>query len=179
MQVTFTKLDARRYEVAIEREHGPALLPRSGPTLDAEMPHDLEHFVVEEQVGIELGVFGQLASGGSGIFFPAPKDNSLRRKQLAERIATQGRDDIARSEELTRVVAAARAHGSLPRGNVRVDVRADDVAAAVRRLDDLAREWAVLAPGESLTLTWPDRLTVRMGGTRRGRRSTRDAGRRR
>src|SRR6478672_12663453 len=178
MRVTFTKLDARRYEVAIEREHGPALLPRSGPSLDAQMPHDIEHFVVEEQLGIELGVFGQLAAGGSGIFFPVPADNTLRTKQRAERIAAEGRDDMARSEELTRVVGAARGPGSTSRGSVRVDAPADDVAAAVRRLDDLAQEWAALAPGESLTLTWPDRLTVRMGGTRRGRRPTREAGRR-
>jgi hypothetical protein len=178
MRVTFTKLDAKRYEVSVEREHGPALLPRPGPSLDDEMPHDIEHFVVEEQLGIELGVFGQLAAGGSGIFFPAPQDNTLRNKQRAERIAAEGRSDMARSEELTRVVAAVR-DGSATRGATRVSARCDEVAAAVRRLDELAREWAALAPGESLTLTWPDRLTVRMGGTRRGRRPTRDAGRRR
>ena len=78
MRVTFTKLDATRYEVGIEREHGPALLPRPGPGQDPRMPHDLEHFLVEEHFGIELGVFGQLAAGGSGIFFPAPEDNSAR-----------------------------------------------------------------------------------------------------
>jgi hypothetical protein len=31
MQVTFTKASAKRYTIAIEREHGPALVPRSHP----------------------------------------------------------------------------------------------------------------------------------------------------
>ena len=56
MKVTFTKVDVKRYEITIVREHGPALLPRYGPGYDDLMPHDLAHYLVEESYGIELGV---------------------------------------------------------------------------------------------------------------------------
>ena len=64
MRVVFTKVDAKRYSIAIEREHGPALVPRPAPGYDDLMPHDLAHYVVEEFFGIELGVSRQLAAGG-------------------------------------------------------------------------------------------------------------------
>jgi hypothetical protein len=64
MPVTFTKVDGKRYFVAIERGYGPPLLvPRSAPGYDDLMPHDLAYYLVEEHAGIELGVFGQVAYG--------------------------------------------------------------------------------------------------------------------
>ena len=68
MRVTFTRTDVRQYAVAIEREHGPRLVARSAPGYDDLMPHDVAHYVVEEVFGIRLGVFGQLAAGGAGVF---------------------------------------------------------------------------------------------------------------
>ena len=73
MRVTFTKVDTKRYAIAIVREHGPALVPRFAPGYDDLMPHDLAHYVVEEFFGIELGVWGQLAAGGGGIFTRLPR----------------------------------------------------------------------------------------------------------
>jgi hypothetical protein len=178
VRVTFTKLDARRYEVSIEREHGPALVPRPGPGQGGRMPHDIEHFVVEEHFGIRLGVFGQLAVGRSGIFFPAPADNTSRDKRRAERIAALGRDDMARSEELTRVVGEAWERSTRgtarSRGPVKVTVPQDDLDAVVRRLDVVSREWAALPAGGSLTLTWPRHLVLDLAGTTRGRRTSRE-----
>ena len=92
MEVTFTKVDDKRYTIAIEREHGPALVARSGPGYDDLMPHDLAHYLVEEYFGIELGVWGQLAAGGGGIFSPAPEDNTLRHQRRVRRIAAVGRE---------------------------------------------------------------------------------------
>jgi hypothetical protein len=175
MRVTFTKLDAKRYEVSVEREQGPALVPRPGPGQDARMPHDVEHFLVEEQFGITLGVFGQLAAGGSGIFYPAPDDNTSRAKQRAERIAALGRADMARSEELTRGVREAWERSTrgtaVPRGPVNVAVPDEGLAAAVSRMDEVSRAWVALPPGGALTMTWPARLTVRTSGTHRGRKA--------
>ena len=103
MQVTFTKADAKRYTVTIERENGPALVPRFAPGYDDLMPHDLAHYLVEEFFEIELGVWGQLAAGGGGIFTPAPEDNSLQYQRRSQRIGAIGRADMARSEQLVLV----------------------------------------------------------------------------
>ncbi|CAM3313237.1 hypothetical protein OCAE111667_03235 [Occultella aeris] len=65
MRVTFTKVDGKRYLVAIERERGPALVPRHAPGYDDLMPHDLSHYLVEECFEIQLGVWGQLAAAAA------------------------------------------------------------------------------------------------------------------
>src|SRR3954462_12200256 len=100
MKVTFIKVDTKRYWIAIDREHGPALVPRPAPGYDDLMPHDLAHYLVEEHFEIELGVWGQLAAGGGGIFAPAPEDNTLKYQRRGQRIAAIGRNDMARSEQL-------------------------------------------------------------------------------
>src|SRR5262249_2373234 len=151
MEVTFTKVDNKRYTVAIMREHGPALLPRSGPGYDDLMPHDLAHYVVEEYFEIELGVWGQLAAGGCGILTPAPQDNTLKYKRRGQRIGQIGRDDMARSEQLVVVIVAAWER-SIDRVKHQtraypIDIDAETLQGAVGRIDDVARRWQRLQHG--------------------------------
>ena len=174
MQVRFTKLAGRRYEVAVERVHGPRLEPRNGPGYDARLPHDLAHFAVEEQLGLRLGVFGQLAAGGSGLFTPAPADRSVADRRAGRRFAGAGRADMRRSEAAVgRCVAEWRRRTGLgwagPIAEVDADLSESDVDRIVSRLDELARAWWALAPGSSLTLDWPRWATVDPAGSRQGR----------
>jgi hypothetical protein len=95
------------------------------PGFDPLVPHDLLHLVVEDELGLLGGIFGQLARGGTaGTFFarpsadfahesaPSARANSTvnRRTQARERrraarhgraLLAQGRDDAARSERAT------------------------------------------------------------------------------
>ena len=48
--------------------------------------------------------------------------------------------------------------------------------ALLAELDEVAALWHALAVGEALTLAWPARLTIRPGGSARGRRHNRDRG---
>jgi hypothetical protein len=177
MRVTFTKVDARRYSVTIERERGPALVPSRGPGNDDLMPHDLAHFLVEEHFGIELGVWGQLAAGGGGIFWPEPEHNTMRYRRTAQRISAVGRADMARSEQLTAITVTAweRSIGRV-KHQVRpfeVDVDGDALRGAVERMGEFAERWRALPYGGSLTVTWPRELTFDPTTSRRGRRPTR------
>lgn len=152
MRVTFTRRDNRRYGVAIERDTGPRLAPRDGPGFDELMPHDIAHYVVEEQLGIRLGVFGQLAAGGGGMFAPAPADRSEGERRRVRRIANEGRADMRRSESAVGFCMAAWR----PRG-VTVDpevVTAAELERVVRRLDEVAARWRALPVGGSLTFEW-------------------------
>lgn len=174
MRVTFTKTDAKRYVVTVDREVAPPLLPRFGPGNDDLVPHDLAHYLVEEHYGIRLGVFGQLAAGASGLFFTAPEDRSLRLARRDARIAALGRNDMARSEELVQVTMAAWErevgrtwHQGLP---VTLDVDPARVAAGVRRIHEVSARWAALPFGGALTLEWPAHLVVNVAGSRQGRR---------
>ena len=163
MKVTFTKVDDKRYQITLDREHGPALVPRHGPGHDDLMPHDLAHFLVEEYYEIQLGVWGQLAAGGGGIFTPAPEDNTLPVRRRAQRIGAVGRADMARSEELVVVTVAARER-SIGRvrhrtGPVLTEPEAAALQGAVRRLDEVARRWHALERGDSMSLTVARRLS--------------------
>lgn len=106
MKVTFTKTGGRHYVVAVDREQGPPLVPRGAPGYDDHMPHDLAHYVVEEQLGLALGVFGQLAVGDGGLFVPAPADRSESDRRRVRRVAATGRPDMIRSEAAVRVCMA-------------------------------------------------------------------------
>ena len=59
MEVTFTKLPGRRYEMAVVRERGPVLAPRTGPGYHEYLPHDAVHFLVEAEAGLSGGAFGR------------------------------------------------------------------------------------------------------------------------
>ena len=175
MRVTFTKTDAKRYTVTVEREIAPPLLPRFGPGHDDLVPHDLAHYLVEEQYGIRLGVFGQLAAGAHGLFFAAPEHRNLRLQRRDRRIAAVGHGDMVRSEALVQVTMAAWErevggrtwHQALP---VRVEVDPTQLARAVRRIHQVSAQWSALGLGESLALEWPAHLESNIAGSQRGRR---------
>ena len=177
MRVTFTKVDDKRYSIAIDREHGPALVPRFGPGYDDLMPHDLAHYLVEESYEIELGVWGQLAAGGGGIFFPAPSDNTLKNQKRAQRIGVIGREDMMRSEQLVSMTVAVWEHsiGRVTRRAPSREVKVEpaQLRAAVLRLGDVADRWHALQHGGAITFTWPPHLTFEPAKSRRGRRPAR------
>jgi hypothetical protein len=183
MQVVFTRMNDKQYAVAIEREHGPALVPRLAPGYDDQMPHDLAHYLVEEQFGIRLGVFGQLAAGGGGIFAPARRDHTTRVDRSVRRIGQAGRADMQRSERLVYLCVSewerrACRRMSLPSQVALGDATPEQLDAAVDRLGWVARQWQRLLAGSSLTFTWPKQLTVDPAGSQLGRRPYRRPGRR-
>lgn len=176
MKVTFTKTDGARYSVAITHENGPELVTRQAPGYDEYMPHDLAHFLVEEQFGLRLGVFGQLAAGGEGIFAPAPQDRSGRTRRTAHRAADTGRADMERSERLVTLCQPLWEirSGRKPAVPAVVDMTLAtpfQVDRMMYRFDEIAERWHALEPGESLTLEWPKALTFNTGGSSEGRRS--------
>jgi hypothetical protein len=81
------------------------------PGYDPIMPHDLMHLVVESELGLSLGVFGQVASGGhAGTFHPvategAPRREAARLRRRAsrrgEKLLREGRNQAAQSERVT------------------------------------------------------------------------------
>jgi len=111
MQVEFQKTGERRYAVVIRRDGLPDLKMDPAPGFDALMPHDLLHFLVEQELGLKRGIFGQLAYGTTaGTFRLAPSeaqntraDSRLRRKTARQggKTAKNNTDEYLRSERAT------------------------------------------------------------------------------
>ena len=111
MVLVFRRTGQRRYAVEAQRLGFPNLVMNPAPGYNRFIPHDMMHLVIEAQLGLTRGVFGQLAAGGdAGTFHLSlrPDGSSREAVRLAKRIRAQGkkllkegRDDSARSERAT------------------------------------------------------------------------------
>lgn len=111
MIVVFRRTGQRRYAVEAQRPGFPGLVMNPAPGYDQFLPHDMMHLVVEAQLGLTGGVFGQLAHGGdAGTFhLPLQQDKTARETSRARtrikargaKLLKEGRDESARSERAT------------------------------------------------------------------------------
>ena len=62
MIVVFRRTGQRRYSVEAQRPEFSDLVVDPGPGYDKFPPHDMMHLVVEAQLGLTRGAFGQLAN---------------------------------------------------------------------------------------------------------------------
>ncbi|MEE2060503.1 hypothetical protein [Rhodococcus artemisiae] len=162
MRVVFTKGPGTSYEIAVHRETGVALAPRNGPGGHPYLPHDLLHLLVEVEANIPLGVFGQLAAGDNGLFWPAdPTERTKaarRRKTKGTKVSDQAKADMARSEELVGMSLPVweyrRGHARELPPSMSADAIPPLVGRIVERFDDYADRWHAQRVGESLTVTW-------------------------
>lgn len=168
VDVEFRRVSERRYAVVVTVAGQPRLEMNPAPGYDARLPHDLLHFVVERELGIRMGIFGQLAAGGTaGTFHPAAtgtpagRDGARQRRALARRgemLMQQGRADSAESEraaaECMRVWQSSTA-GHEPRPSQDATYSAAQLARVCTALDEASAAWTKLRVGEALTLHWP------------------------
>ncbi len=107
----FHKTGERRYSVVVLRDESLDLKMDPAPGFDPLMPHDMLHFLVEQELGLRRGIFGQLALGGTaGTFHHTPSERSnnradsrLRRKtaKRGKKLLKENLDDCAQSERAT------------------------------------------------------------------------------
>ncbi len=111
MTLVFRRTGQQRYAVEVQRPGLPDLEMNPAPGYDPRMPHDMMHLVVEAQLGLTRGIFGQLASGGNAGSFrlSVDRDQSSRqitraRKRVTARgknLLKDGRDECEQSERAT------------------------------------------------------------------------------
>lgn len=161
MRVVFTKGPGTSYDIAVHRETGAALAPRNGPGGHPYLPHDLVHFLVEAEAGIKLGVYGRLAAGDNGLFWPADPGERAKaarhRKSKRPKSSPEARADMARSEELAGIAVPVwevrHGHAAEP-AYVTTREIPPVVDRIVSRLDEYSGRWHALPVGGTLTLTW-------------------------
>jgi hypothetical protein len=165
MEVTFTRTGQRRYRVSVEGPDVVSSYMDPAPGYDARLPHDMAHFIVENELGIKGGVFGQLAAGGA---FIIPTDNTKRRKiaRRRERIAHANHKDALLSEHMIAVTSYLWQKKTSEAPSI-AGFRADAIKRVCSEFDAASAVWSKLHIGESMTLVWHG------GSGRTGRRSRR------
>jgi hypothetical protein len=184
MSVTFLRTDERHYAVRAALAGRGIVEMNPAPGYDPFMPHDLQHFIVERALGIQGGIFGQLAAGGNARSFRAVPERSDARETSREnrKLARKGRhltssrrSDSMRSERATficwwdwlthsddpRLRAKAlkmreTACSMLARipAQERASYTPQKIAEIRSQFQRLSERWSVLRIGESITEPW-------------------------
>ena len=169
VQIDFIKPEGRRYRSVLHRRDGLVVELDGGGynTVGGaarELPHDLAHFVVEDSLALEAGLWGVLAAGG---MFGHAKVIAGRRPphaaKRAQAVVDAAGDRLSQAEMLTRFVcdlALAGADRDVRRLKAAAGERwwretsAEQLERACRALRETSVRWRDLRPGEALTVVW-------------------------
>ncbi|PZA21844.1 hypothetical protein DMO24_08080 [Modestobacter versicolor] len=157
--MTFRRMaDRRPVETRVERDDGVVFEMR-GAGGGADLPHDLVHALVEQQLRVPDGIWGCVADGvvwqsmrhvsGRQPPHAAERSARLKRERAAEIQQAEGLADLVRrlsvgAEVLPGEVAGA-GHSS------------EQLRAAAAELARAGRRWAALDPGETWVVEWASR----------------------
>lgn len=132
------------------------------PGYDARLPHDMAHFIVENELGITGGVFGQLAAGGHvRTFQPTTEPRKRKETNRGNRIAAANRNDADLSERIVWLACEAWKNNLREAQPVK-GVSAEDIKRVCREFDAVSAIWSKLGVGESMTLVWSGTATRRV-----------------
>jgi hypothetical protein len=170
LRVEFEKGEGRRYRSLLSRADGVQVSFDGGAYnkvggRPGELPHDLAHLIVEDELGLSRGVWGVLAAGG--LFRHATVVAGRQPPHAAKRgqaVVDAAGDELMGAEILTRAVCDGCA-GVLPLDPAAVERAVgerwwtDTVTRAAldrsrERLRAAATAWAGLRPGEALVEAW-------------------------
>lgn len=111
MILVFRRTGQRRYSVEAQRPGLADLVMDPAPGYDKLIPHDMMHLVVESQLRLTRGLFGQLAAGGDAGTFHLPLNVDKKSRETARartrikargaKLLREGRDESALSERAT------------------------------------------------------------------------------
>ena len=189
MTLVFRRTDQRRYAVEVQRPGLPDLEMNPAPGYDPLMPHDMMHLIVESQLGLMHGIFGQLASGGTAGTFRLSVDYDQSSREFArarkrvtargKKLLRNGRNECQQSERATYICmcewqarcslreqrSQSQALAQLAK-QVRETAGAKELQLNQRKLDEicehldrLSSHWSRLEIGQRMVVAWPD-LTI-------------------
>lgn len=152
MKVTFTKVHQKGYSVSVEGPDIDASTMNPAPGYDARLPHDAAHFIVENELGILGGVFGQLAAGGTAnTFFSTESKHKRKAKTRGSELSRSNKDDALFSEH---AVYSAQSRWEKQDIIPETKISTDDIERIIERFEAFAKDWSVLPVGGSLTFEW-------------------------
>lgn len=187
MKITFTRGSDRTYTTVAVRDDGVSLAVPNSDRM-APLPHDIGHYFVERELGLQWGFWGCVAAGA---LFPGirvisgrqPPHAAERSRALIREAGQRGteaevwvgvllgivHDELDESGPVARERLAKLWTPPRPsRGPLSVE-EARSVCAALR---DVCEEWRALPVGGSIAVVWPKRLMPRVAGPSARKRRT-------
>jgi hypothetical protein len=159
VRLTFRRMaDRRPVETLVERDDGVRFAMR-GAGGGADLPHDLVHAVVEEQLHVADGIWGCVADG---VVWRSMRHLSGRQPpHAAERSARLKREravPIQQAEALADLVGRLSAGAEVLRGELAATGRPTaELTAAAAELRVVRQRWAALTPREEWVISWRPR----------------------
>ena len=171
MRIVVHRLDRTRYRSVIDRDDGVRYL-LDGAGAKGRLPHDLVHYVVESELGLDRGFWGSIADGA---VFPSMTWLYGRRRPHAtergEAVMRANNDPLNASEIMAAIFAAAlerdfaggeialageihRRWTSRAGGGGGTDPSRTETARIAAALRDMAERWERTPVGESLAVAW-------------------------
>ena len=169
VDIEFFKPEGRRYRSVLHRRDGLVIELDGGGYNKVggparELPHDLAHFVVEDGLGLEAGLWGVLAAGG--MFGHAKVIAGRRQPHFARRsqaVVDAAGDRLSQAEMLTRFVCDLALDGA-DRDVRRLkaaagerwwrETTAEQLSGTCRALRKTSVRWRDLHAGETLKVLW-------------------------
>ena len=170
MTITFTRTGECTYTTLALRDDGVML---AVPSYDrtAPLPHDLAHYVVERELGLQRGFWGCVAAGA---MFPGitvisgrrPPHAAARSQSVIREAGQHGTEAEVLVSILLRLMHKGlethwpAAHALLskewrPSKPSRGPLEAGEVRRVCTALREAQERWQALPVGESLTVSWP------------------------
>lgn len=185
VRVDFTK-SGRKVVVVAHRDDGVTLETTTATAKGGLLPHDLEHFVVENAVGLTSGLWGRVAAGAEFNSFVVTTEKPRRRPRSHGRSLTKGMSGwdehiigVAVGCYRAGVAAGWAPPSKLPTnlpierdlaraaGTIERDFTREDVERASVALHEAVHAWESTPEGGTLSLNW----TVRKPFVPRSRKS--------
>ena len=152
MKVTFTRTRVRGYSVTVEGPEIDLAVMDPAPGYDDRLPHDAAHFIVENELGIAGGIFGQLAAGGTANTFRSDDLKKPRKKKRQGRLMAQAnREDMLLSEH---AVYAAQSRWEKREIIPDTGISHADLDRMICAFEDFAGRWQKVPVGGSISLDW-------------------------
>lgn len=167
MEVVFFKpVEGRRYRSRLRRDGGLVVELAGGSWnriggAERELPHDLAHLVVEDGLGLPMGLWGVIAAGGlfgevTVVEGRRPPHHDARGRAVADAAG----ETLRQAEILVRLACDAAVAGAVPDADVLArsvgprwwpeGLSRAAVVHTVDRLREAARAWSATAPGGEL-----------------------------
>lgn len=170
MELTFIRGSGGSYLTRVLRSDG-VVLEVPGPDKVSAVPHDLAHYIVERELGLQGGFWGRVSAGavfpGMRIVAGRRRPHAEKRSRTVQREAAQqgteaevwvGKMLTIMHDDLDRnwpAIERSIANTWRPRRPSRDLPDAAEVRRICHALRDAQTRWQALMEGEGLTVTWP------------------------